>query len=118
MSDDGNLDELLSAFKQLENKSDSGSVKGVGGGSVNKDGTPKLTMAKTILNKFGIYIAFFIYLVILILILQPYQLYKLNPETQKFKFLWKKFFIILFASYAILIGLYLGIQFYLKKLNK
>jgi hypothetical protein len=116
MSDDGNLDELLSAFKQLENKSDSGSVKGVGGGV--GFGTPKLTMTKTILNKFGIYIAFFIYLVILILILQPYQLYKLNPETQKFKFLWKKFFIILFASYAILIGLYLGIQFYLKKLNK
>jgi hypothetical protein len=117
MSDDGNLDELLSAFKQLENKSDSGSVKG-GVISHNKDGTPKLTMAKTILNKFGIYIAFFIYLVILILILQPYQLYKLNPETQKFKFLWKKFFIILFVSYAILIGLYLGIQFYLKKINK
>lgn len=115
MSDDGNLDELLSAFKQLENKSDSGSVKG---GSINKDGTPKLGIAKTILNKFGIYIAFFIYLVILILILQPYQLYKLNPETQKFKFLWKKFFIILFVSYAILIGLYLGIQFYLKKINK
>jgi len=107
--EDGNLDELMAAFKQLENKSPTSSVKGM---SIGKE---KMSTSKVILQKYGIYIAFFVYLIILILILQPYHLFKKNEETQKYKFMWKKFFMILFISYAVLVSVYLGVNYYLKK---
>lgn len=105
---DNPIDDLIAQFKQLENASPSPSR------SVKScySGTKSMMFVKS----YGIYVLFFVYLIILILALQPFPLFLKDESTQKYKFLWKRFFITLFVSYAILIGLYLGFQFYVSKL--
>jgi hypothetical protein len=105
---DNPIDDLIAQFKQLENASPSPSrsVKSCYSG----------TKSMAFVKNYGIYLLFFVYLVVLILALQPFPLFLKDETTQKYKFLWKRFFITLFVSYAILVGLYLGFQFYVSKL--
>jgi len=109
--EDGNLDELVAAFKQLENISPTGAKTGTLM-IANETVSPKW---KSFLNSYGIYVIFLLYLIIVIAVLQPYFLFKKNDETQKYKFLWKRFFITLLICYMVLVGLYIGFQVYISK---
>ena len=106
---DNPIDDLIAQFKQLENASPSPSR------SVHScSSSANRTML--FVKSYGIYVLFLVYLMVLILALQPFPLFLKDETTQKYKFLWKRFFITLFVSYAILVGLYLGFQFYVSKL--
>jgi hypothetical protein len=109
--EDGNLDELVAAFKQLENISPTG-VKTGNTMIANDTTSPKW---KLFLNSYGVYVIFLFYLIIVIAVLQPYFLFKKDEETQKYKFLWKRFFITLLICYVLLCGLYIGFQVYISK---
>jgi fumarate reductase subunit D len=109
--EDGNLDELVAAFKQLENISPTG-VKTVNSMIANDSTSPKW---KLFLSSYGVYVIFLFYLIIVIAVLQPYFLFKKNEESQKYKFLWKRFFFTLLICYVVLVGLYIGFQVYISK---
>jgi hypothetical protein len=110
--EDGNLDELVAAFKQLENISPTG-AKTSGNLMIGHDTvSPKW---KSFLNSYGVYVLFLLYLIIVIAVLQPYFLFKKDEETQKYKFLWKRFFTTLLICYVVLVGLYIGFQVYISK---
>ena len=109
--EDGNLDELVAAFKQLENISPTGAK--IASPTFTKDSTsPKW---KSFLNSYGVYVIFLLYLIIVIAVLQPYFLFKKDEETQKYKFMWKRFFITLLICYVVLVGMYIGFQVYISK---
>jgi uncharacterized membrane protein len=108
------MDELLAQFKQLENKS------GAAGGAMGiPAATTVATHASTLVgstfSKYGIYIVFFLYVLVMVIVLQPSYLYQKNEETQQQRFLWKRFFLAVVIAYVILLAAYLGLQYYIKK---
>lgn len=111
--EDGNLDELVAAFKQLESMSPTGAK--TSGALITMDTASQKW--KSFFHAYGVYILFLIYLIIVIAVLQPYFLFKKNEETQKYKFLWKRFFMTLLICYVTLVGLYIGFQVYISKLE-
>lgn len=110
------MDELLAQFKQLETKS---GTAGASMGIPNNSATTTVQRATTLmgatLSQYGIYIVFFLYVLVMVVVLQPSYLYQKNEETQQHRFLWKRFFLVLVIAYAILLTAYLGLQYYLKK---
>ena len=95
------LDDLIAEFKQLEGNSSSISPL--------KDGKYMI-----LFKNYGIYLIFFIYTFILILMLQPFPLYQKDQDSDKYRFLWKKFIVILIISYSVLVGIYLFFKLYFK----
>lgn len=100
------LDDLYEQYKKLDKGSNI---------SNNVNGSLKDNKWKPSIEKYGIYVLFFVYILLLIIILQPYWLYKKNDETQKYNFLWKRFFLILFLSYGSLLLIFFSFQYYFKK---
>jgi hypothetical protein len=115
------MDELLAQFKHLESKAGSaGGGMGIpSSGSAAAAATTVAARASTLVgstfSKYGIYIVFFLYVLVMVIVLQPSYLYQKNEETQQHRFLWKRFFLVIVIAYAILLAAYLGLQYYLKK---
>jgi hypothetical protein len=114
------MDELLAQFKQLENKSGAaGGAMGIPSPSSSSSSPSVAARASTLVgstfSNYGIYIVFFLYVLVMVIILQPSYLYSKDEETQQHRFLWKRFLIVLVIAYVVLLAAYLGLQFYLKK---
>jgi len=105
--EDNSLNELAAQYKQLEQYS----------GSKDPITNPGGRHSKTLFFRYGLYILFFLWVLILIIALQPSYLYKKNDETNKYDFMWKKFFSTLVIVYLSLIVLYLGFSYYAPKKN-
>jgi len=103
--DDHNLNELAAQYRQLESSGHSGSNNLI---HPDKNYTH-------LFKNYGIYLLFFIWILILIIVLQPSFLYQKIDENNKYKFLWKRFFITVIISYLTLILVYIGFKYYAKK---
>jgi len=110
------MDELLAQFKQLENKSGAaGGAMGIPSPASSSVVARASTLVGSTFSNYGIYIVFFLYVLVMVIILQPSYLYSKDEETQQHRFLWKRFLIVLVIAYVVLLAAYLGLQFYLKK---
>lgn len=105
MQEDKSLDHLMAQFRQLEKSSVSLETNG-----------PSLVKWNGYIKTYGIYALFFLWTFIVILALQPSYLFKKIEGSEKYKFLWKRFFLVLFIVYCALILTYLGFEYYCKKI--
>lgn len=103
--EDKSLDELTAQYKQLEKSSNPNSFNKI----VDSD------VKNNLFKNYGIYLIFFVWVLIIIISLQPSYLYKKNEETNKYNFLWKRFFITLIIIYSSFVIIYLLLKYYLNK---
>lgn len=91
-----NFNDLLDQYNKL-NKSSLN----------NKNEIYKNPIKSEYIKKYGIYIILFIWIGIIIICLQPYYLYKLDENTNKYKFRYKRFFLMWIIIYVLSIIIYL-----------
>lgn len=110
MDEDKNLEELMAQFRELEKSSIQLDKTGIS--SISGDHTKISSFFKS----YGIYLLFFVWTFFLILALQPSYLFKKIENSDKYKFLWKRFLIVFLISYILLVICYIAFQYYIKKL--
>ena len=66
------------------------------------------------LRDYAMYLAFFVWTIIIVAALQPSYLYRTDDSGKK-RFLWKRFFLTVLMVYAGQLLIYLGVGFYQKK---
>lgn len=103
--EDNSLNELAAQYRQLESSGHSGS---------NNLIHPEKKYGYLFKN-YGIYLLFFIWVLIFVIALQPSFLYQKIDDNDKYKFLWKRFFITIIISYLTLILVYIGFKYYANK---
>jgi len=65
----------------------------------------KTFMSYKLLNKYGLYIILFVYILLVVGILRPKILYKYDINTKKNKFLLQKYILTCIIIYLILLGI-------------
>lgn len=117
MSEDTNLEELVAQFKQLESSSTSsqGSGSGTSPFISMKPGSGDGQCAHLMKN-YGIYLLFLVWTIVMVAALQPSYLFTKDETTQKSQFLWKRYFLVVMIVYMVLVGAYVGFQYYISTL--
>jgi uncharacterized membrane protein len=95
------LDDFRQEFERID------------GSSSSSPGKNTTTAFHAFFRGYAMYLAFFVWTIIIVAALQPSYMYR-TEESGKKRFLWKRFFLTVLLVYAGQVLVYLGVGFYQK----
>jgi hypothetical protein len=99
---DKSLNSLMQQIESIDGKQGGSFVPSMMGGM--KYGSSENMMV--FFRNYFFYWSLFIFLVILILVIKPSNIYHYNPVSRQTTFSWSSFFTTVFACYFLLLSLY------------